>query len=268
MKVLMANSGLDKPIMMLVGGSSTYYGYISTYLEELLDNEYFVLNCGTNAGMCGFLFMEGLAPYLREGDVIINAPEYGNVQFGTFDITWRTILATESCYNLYRNVDFSKYTGLFSSLSYYNKTYKSEGYKGKDYHVTNKSMTYPNCDMAGVREYRNELYPGVGISKNHLTDERISNFNWLNRHLTELGIHYWMSCAPVYEIDAPNDEALNDYYLFTNQVLDCDVISNPKDHVYKKELYYDQQYHHTTEGALERTKRVAEDIKLHLSSGN
>jgi hypothetical protein len=48
--------------------------------------------------------------------------------------------------------------------------------------------------------------------------------------------------------------------LRSKTIISSTIISNPNDHIYDVNLYYDQEYHHTNEGAHERAGRVAADL--------
>ena len=64
--------------MILVGGSSSLYGYNTPALiEGLNSNGYDInaLNCGTNASGTGMLYIEALSAFMQECDIVLNALE-------------------------------------------------------------------------------------------------------------------------------------------------------------------------------------------------
>lgn len=252
----------DKPILLLVGGSSALFGFDSELLEELLNYEYFVLNCGTNAGGCGMLYIEALSAFMREGDIIMNVPEFGNVQFGDCNLYWRAFRATESCYNIYRYVDFSRYSLFFSAMSEFNSSADARANLSEvSYEIKNTSLTAFHCDIASTRLYQNRVFGAISLNASMITDARINNFNTTIAIVNGRGIKYYLGSPPVYAYGLKATES--DIYSFLDRMaknVNAPYISNPIDYKYEKELYYDSAYHLTTEGAILRTRQLAKDI--------
>ena len=252
----------NKPILLLVGGSSSLFGFDSVYLEELLGNQYYVINCGTNAGGCGMLYIEALSSFLRPGDVVMNVPEFGNVQFGDFSLYWRTFRATESCYNIYRYVDFSKYKMFFSAMSEFNSSTSARAGTGiTTYERKNTSLTDYHCDINTVRYYSSRpAYSAISINKELLTDERANNFNTIISIVKSKGIKYYIGSAPVYNYNLKATDQSIAEFVYAMSQLNAPYISNPQNYKYDDGLFYDSQYHLTTEGARLRTQQLAKDL--------
>ena len=111
----------EKPVLIVMSGSSSLNGLDSAMLDEFFEGKYTIVNYGTNAGTSGVFYMEMLSHFLGEGDILIDCPEVGNTQDGTLDITWRLFRGTELYNNVWRYVDISKYNNLFSELTAFNK---------------------------------------------------------------------------------------------------------------------------------------------------
>lgn len=258
----------DKPIILLVGGSSALFGFDSEYLEELLYNNYYVINCGTNAGGCGMLYIEALSSFMREGDIVMNVPEYGNVQFGEFNLYWRTFRATESCYNIYRYVDFSKYNKFFSAMSEFNSSTQARANLSEtSYERKNTSLTDYHCDKASTQiYYERPAFGNISINAKLVNDTVIANFNTIISIVQSKGIKYYIGAAPVYDHNLnATDESIAEFVSMMKYYIDAPYISNPQDYRYADNLFYDSQYHLTTEGARLRTAQLAEDILNQLA---
>ncbi len=261
------------PVIMLVGGSSALYGFDSPAMEAALDNKYFVLNCGTNAGGCGMLYIEALSSFMQEGDIVVNVPEYGNVQFGDYTLYWRTFRATESCYNIYRYVDFSQYKNFFTAFTEFNTSSEARAnLAGKSYNIKNTSLTYPNCDLNTTREYKNATFGNTNVYASLFTSggiDRISNFNRVISIVESKGVKYYFSCAPVYALGLNSTAAdIQAYYDTACSSLACPVISHPKDYIFEYDQYFDSQYHLISSAATERSLRIAADILAQLEREN
>ena len=252
----------NKPMILLVGGSSCLYGFNSPLLEELLNNKYYVLNAGTNAGGTGMLYIEALSKFMQAGDIVCNVPEYSSNQNGGVDIVWRTFRATESCYNLYRYVDISRYTHFFSALSEFNTSNEARATrKGTTYQRTNTSLTHPNCDLAGTRTFINQTWGPIGVSASYMNSTRVGIINDTIAMVTSRNVKFYFSAAPVYSNDSsPTQANCNAYYQKATESLNCPVISNPWDYRFQYDDYNNSAYHLHSEAAKERTRILYNDL--------
>jgi hypothetical protein len=254
----------ERPIMMFVGGSSCLHGIKAEYLEGKLDYKYRVLNAGTNAGGLGVLYMEGLSHYMREGDLIVNVPEYGANQMGGVRFEWRVFRATVTCYNIYRYIDFTRYNNFFVAMSEYN-TASDARYSGKPqtYETKVTSLTPRYCDLSGKRSpSANPNFASQNVKESTLSDQKINTINALIKHLNDLGITYYFSCAPVCDGTGTQSTAENiaAYLKRAHQKLNCPVISDPQQCRFPKEEYYDSSYHLCYDSAIKRTDIIYADL--------
>ena len=255
-----------KNMIMFVGGSSCLHGIKADVIEKELNYKYQVLNCGTNAGGTGVLYMEGLSHFMKEGDIIVNVPEYGANQMGGTEIVWRTFRATVACYNIFRYVDFSKYTNFFTAMTEYN-TDPTARYAGtpQTYDAKNSSLTPRYCNLVGTKTARNTKWSPTKVSASSLKASAITTINNLYANLKSKGIEYYFSCAPICHYDTngtPSTDAnLLAYYNATLKELDCTVISDPRNYLYSSLRYYDSAYHLSTEAGFEHTAKIIADLK-------
>ncbi len=258
----------DKPLIMIVGGSSCLYGVKAVEIEKQLGGRYQVLNCGTNAGGTGMLYIEGLSSFMREGDIVISVPEYSATQMGEFKFYWRTFRATESCYNLYRYVDMSKYTHFFSAFTEFNgKAGRGEmGYTSYD--ITNTSLSEKYCDYTPVFAYENRTWNDkTPVFETVVNDERINNINKIINIVKTKKIGYLFSCAPIYGYSFANTkEDIDKYTARMTTKLACPFISDPKNYIFAYNEYCNSIYHLTTEAAFKRSRLLASDILAYLNA--
>lgn len=113
---------VDKNRIIVISGSSSLQGLGSEYLEALLDGKYRVVNFGTTRTTHGALYLEAMGTLAKEGDIVIYAPENSSYMWGERELYWKTFRDLEGMNNIYRLVDFSGYSGMFSAMSELNAT--------------------------------------------------------------------------------------------------------------------------------------------------
>ena len=109
--------------LIILGGSSVYQGVSSRFLEKLFGYKYCIINFGTTRTTHGALYLEAIAPYLHEGDIVVYAPENSVYMLGDNHLYWKTIRDMEMMGNLFKNVDISNYENVFSAFSSYARDY-------------------------------------------------------------------------------------------------------------------------------------------------
>ena len=111
----------EKNRVIVISGSSSYRGLSTLYLEALLENEYRVINFGTTRTTHGTIYLEAMKYLAHEGDIIVYAPENSAYMMGEPEFYWKTLRDLESMYNLFRYIDISNYTGVFTAFSAWNQ---------------------------------------------------------------------------------------------------------------------------------------------------
>ena len=118
---LLAGEGQKK--IIVIGGSSALQGLGSAYLESLLDMEYRVVNFGTTRTTNGMMYLEAMGDLASEDDVIVYAPENSAYMMGERELYWKTIRDLEGMVNIWRHIDISNYTGVFSAITDFNRNH-------------------------------------------------------------------------------------------------------------------------------------------------
>ena len=106
----------DKKKIVLFSGSSTRYGYFSPQIKQAYP-DYEVVNMGVFAYFGIFQQLEIITSYLKEGDILIHAPEFDAIQeqFGmcrSFD--YRFFFCLESGFQELARIDLRRIAGFFS----------------------------------------------------------------------------------------------------------------------------------------------------------
>jgi len=139
--------------IIVVGGSSSYQGLGTEYLEALLEGDYAVVNLGTVRTTHGLMVLEAMGAYTHEGDVVVYAPENSSYLYGERELYWKTLHTIEGMYNIFRHVDISNYTGIFSAFSDFNKTKR---------YTTAPGRYEKMCDLASMSKYGDNLSSARG----------------------------------------------------------------------------------------------------------
>ncbi len=119
---LLASENMDR--IIIVGGSSSYQGIGTEYLERLLDGAYRVVNFGTTRTTHGLMYLEAMQELAHEGDVIIYTPENSSYMFGERELYWKTLRDLEGMNNIYRYIDISSYTNVFGAFTDFNQNHR------------------------------------------------------------------------------------------------------------------------------------------------
>ncbi|MBQ8720396.1 MAG: leucine-rich repeat protein [Clostridia bacterium] len=110
--------------IIVISGSSTYQGLSSEYMEALFEDRYSVINFGTTRTANGIVYLEAMQHYTHEGDVVVYAPENSTYMMGETELYFKTLRDIEGMLNLFRYIDISNYTNVFSAFSDYNQNYR------------------------------------------------------------------------------------------------------------------------------------------------
>ena len=116
---LMRGVASEKKLIVFVSGSSSLHGISTEYLEKLLDEEYFVVEYGTVRTTNNMVYMEAVANFVGEGDIVVYAPENSIYQFGCPELSWKLFRDLESSQNVWRYIDVRNYENLFGAFAEY-----------------------------------------------------------------------------------------------------------------------------------------------------
>jgi len=116
---LMQGVASGKKLIVFVSGSSSLHGIATDYLETLLDDEYFVVEYGTIRTTNNMVYMEAIANFVGEGDIVVYGPENSIYQFGCPELTWKLFRDLESSQNVWRYIDVRNYENLFGAFQEY-----------------------------------------------------------------------------------------------------------------------------------------------------
>ena len=128
----------DEKLMVFLAASSGHYGFSSTYMKALFNDEYKVVNFSTVRTTAIRLYLEAFEGMLGEGDVLVYAPEPSSIYTmgsGKLD-TFKIFRDTEGMINVFRHVDIANFSDYFAGITDYNTKYAgSATYSYEEYAV-------------------------------------------------------------------------------------------------------------------------------------
>lgn len=260
----------DQNRLVVLSGSSSLHGLDSEQLSEALDDRYYVVNHGTNAGVTATVYMEMYQYFLHEGDVFVQAPEYSNEQLGSTAVSWKTYRELESFYNVFRYLDASRYT-FFNGFQEHQKTRLPMA--ATSYNTRNRTLTEHGDLISG--EARKKLNSpnytsnfnisyAIGVPNKAFADA----LNTCHDALRAAGCTVYVSFAPHnyngLTAQARTLSTREAYTRYMRSMLDSPVISNLSDFTLAGEYIYDSDWHPNDEGRRIRTEQLAKDIRAQL----
>ena len=255
----------DRKKIVIIGGSGSYYGYDSEIIEKALDNEYEIINFGENANISGLLYFDLIEEFLGEGDIVLWSPEPGRNTLGSYDIGYRAWYFRQYDYNFLRYIDCSQFSDIISSFS------KLSG-EMKEKRFANNSFLPLGTFTNSTSKY------GDGLDQeNRVTQGRENNYNLnfeistkkelaaiIDRINNKGASVYFTYAAMQKDGGGISDNAIKEYTEKLTSVLDITVISDYKNCLFPQEYFWDSEWHLVWEGAQERSRHVAEDLKKQL----
>ncbi len=257
--------------IVVLAGSNVQYGIDSDYMQTLFEKDYAVVNFGTNGNMNVALFLDAISPLVTKKDVVVFAPEqYGRYAYhvnGNPEMASATFQGLATCYNLFQNVDVSKYTNVFTALGQYctvaaNMPAQSwqEPNKFLDEYGDLQTLT---SDMNSP-DYRKGANGYFRFDSTVIPEEYIPHLNRVIDRAKESGATVVFS-YPSHNINnveatSLNDQAYDAYNDWIAETVHCELISDVRNYLYGGEYFYNTDYHLNTVGREIHTKRLAEDI--------
>lgn len=272
----------DEKKIVLFSGSSGRYGYDSEQLMEAYP-DYKVMNMGTFAYINMYPQMELIRQYMKEGDILIHAPEFDalDTQFCLEKIIdSRFFYCVEADYGLLAKLDPSRFDTFFDRFPIYQSNRTSMATKGYEYAAKwydddGNHYSYPTYnvygDMTLIRpnsEVNERLYqPLCDYTGDAISDEHFAALNSYYHDLESAGITVYFSHAPKNEKCLTEDSSEEEIELLNQRckdMIEVPVISELQDYIYEGYYFYLIDNHLSDEGVDIRMSHFLEDLKPYL----
>ena len=259
--------------VVIVGGSSVAFGLRSDLLEEELGMP--VINFGLYANLGTKYMLDVAEDFIKEGDIIIIAPEQNNQALSMYfngEATWYSM---DGNFDILKHVKKDNYSELASSFLKFTSNkfnYWKDNNKPDPEGVYNVKSFNEYGDISYERLY-NTMNNGfdestlIGFEKDIIDVDFIKYLNNYNDVLSNRGAKVYYSFSPMNEkaLDKNySDDEYEEYYDYLNEVLDFSIIGNPKTHILDYEWFYDSNFHLNNLGSVYYTAIMAQEIKAQI----
>jgi hypothetical protein len=259
--------------LVIVGGSSSYYGTDSELIEKKLEGKYSIVNYGTNQETPSVLFVDMVTDFIDEKDVVLLVPEPNRKQYGGNEMTLICWQLFEGAFEALSYVDVSNMAQFFSTFATFNTTRNNMPAKSYEQYSKKNGVCEMNTHGDCVF-YRAQNKAGWNYGKDTSftrTKPSTSDFARINAAINAIkakGAYVYLSFS-TYNIDGLNatnksDTTLNNYANMIKTNVKATIITDVKDYMYTGEYYYDTNKHLTTLGVQKRSEHLAERIKSQL----
>lgn len=266
---LLVDNLKDTQNLVICSGSSSYYGLDTPLLEELLGNAYSVINFGNVATCSVSFFMDGVADYLGNDDILVQAPEvaYGG-EMGDPYFYWVIYRIIEHSYDfLYHVDDMTLYYNVLGGLTEFN-SYR-EYMEPLSYDIFSTNVDENGDITFDMPNGSNDAFFGVTISYNSVNTDWLANLTKMHDRITDTGCKVYFSFAPfnynAVEVSSRKEEVWDKFMETVQSHLHVPVISYIWDYKMDGYLMYNSDYHTAEEGRGIRTRQLAEDILAQLA---
>ena len=261
----------DRNRIIVVSGSSSWNGLDSKQLGAAFNDDYYVVNYGTNAGTPAIMYMEMISHFVHEGDIVVQAPEHADCQIGSLDMTWKMYRETEMYYNLYRYIDVRRYTRMYSSYTEHQKTRLAiatvASYTARPGNYDEHGDMITDRSKLNDPNYTSNF--NIGYSPKAVTDRYAENLNDAHKRLLDAGATVYFSFAPHnyngLTRTARTEENMHAYTNRFREVLNVPVISYLGDYTLAGQYIQDSDWHPNDVGREMRTAQLAKDLKVQMA---
>lgn len=257
--------------IVVIGGSAVAFGLRGDLIESEFE-DYTVCPFGLY-GSIGTKFMMDLSEDLiKDGDIVLIAPEQSrqsmSLYFGA-EYVWRAADCDFSVLGGVSGEDVGKMTGTFAAYVADKLGYYSSGSAPSPDGVYAHSSFNDDCMLVYDRPH-NVMPDGVDLSTaisygdDVMSGDFASYVNEYTAKAEKRGATVLFAFTPVNEAGVSDDEGENDpdaFYDGIGSALECDILGDPKDYIFEKEWFYDNNVHCNSAGAVLYTDRLVRDIK-------
>ena len=266
-----------KKKMVFYGGCSMWYNLVGSQANRLFGGDYAILNLALNGTVNSAVQLQIMAAYLEPGDILVHTPEISS-RFQLMLITemreddnylW---CGLENNYDLFTLVDLRTVDGVLDSFCHYlslkNKRTDYYQFFSDDYRT-------PYIDQYGcIPFYRStradKLGDKVRVRPELLTAESLKTLGEYYAMLQDRGVRIYVSCACL-NLDAlpeGEEEKIPEADAVFRQTIAAmpgvTLISRQEDYLYRREDFYDTNYHLLSEPAKHNTELWLRDLEAQM----
>ena len=259
--------------IILVGGSSVPFSVKSGLIEAELDG-FSVVDFGLYADLGTPVMLDWLEEELREGDIVIIAPEQNAQALSEYfsgESVWQ---AVDGRFSLLKGLSSSRFEKLAAALPVFAGKKCAYALSGSpepaDIYARASFDSYGDIDSplrsANIMAGGFDPNQAISFSPDVLSGEFVSLLNEFAALCQEKGVSVYYRFPPMNRaaLEDSSEKALDNYYDYLRSQLDFPILGDPHRSILDSGWFYDTNFHLNDSGATVFTKYLVEDLKILL----
>ena len=257
---------ISEPKIIILGGSNCGFGICSPMIQQYYRMP--ISNTGTHGGIGLHLYLRIFQQFISKGDIIIVSPEYSQFYGDSYlgEETALRILTTiypegYKLFNITQQIHLLKYVYKAYSEARWAETQEDKSFVDTispySYYALNE---YGDVELYAYRAHRADAKWKVESFDAPINNSVIEILQELHRYCGDKGAKM-LIFPPAYRAEAyeHNKQTLNHLWNKLYEV-GLPVVSTPQAYSYVDSLFYDNNYHLSYDGVIERTSQLIIDI--------
>ena len=262
-------NSIDEPKIVIIGGSSTAFGFDSEMIEEYMGMP--VVNFGLYAEIGTKAMLDLSKSNINEGDIIIVAPEINTQTLSLYFNAESMWQAVDSDINILFHLGYDnagEMVGEFFNYVGSKIKYMNSGGLNPD-GVYSRSSFNDFGDIVYERPYNimalgYDPNTSIVLSSEIIEPEFIDYLNDYTKYVQRRGADVYFSFPPMNESAlSPDttDESIAEFFSFIAKSLDCEIITNINDCIMNENYFYDSNFHLNDTGVFVHTADFIGDLR-------
>ena len=259
--------------IVIVGGSSVAFGYDSAIIEKYLDMP--VVNFGLYAALGTKLMLDLSRDGIKDGDIVIIAPEMDSQTLSLYFSALNTLRALESSPEYLLDLPSEHTASLVGSTwkfavekleSKMNGKALEEGVYRADSFDERGDIKYSRAENIMQEYFDANLV--LDLNESIVDLEFVDYLNEYIAYCNSVGAKVYFEFPPMNRLAISEDsdeDSRYEFEEFLREKLDCPLISaSIEDYIYDEGYFYDSNFHLNDAGAVMHTVNVTRDLLLEL----
>ncbi len=264
--------------IIVVGNSGVAFALRGDLVERELSG-YTVCPFGLYGAIGTKTMMDLSKPHIREGDIVILAPEQLSQSLSLYFSGEHVLPSVESDWGLLTNLDYKNSSSIVGNFSAYlgNKFgYWKSGSAPDPKGVYRHDSFDSNCNMVFERPH-NVMPDGVDTNSLISYDKSVFSEDFADyvkeygELITKRGATLLFGFVPVNASAISPDttaEDIDEYYDYVSEVTGLELLGSPHNYILEKEWFYDNNVHCNSSGAVVYTRNLVKHLKAYLKDSS
>ena len=261
-------SGQSK--VVIIGGSSTAFGFNSALIEKYLGMP--VVNLGTYAILGTKLMLDLARDYIGEGDIVIISPEIEEQTLSLYFSSSATLRAIDGDFSLLLDIPAKHWINLWGAswnFALEKRQYIKNGTTPDPVGVYNADNfnEYGDIKYDRARNRMSWYYDpennAIKLDESIVSEDFIEYLNDYYKKITRRGANAYFYYCPMNILSVEATETYDNRLNFQNYLkeqLDIPILGDIEEHIMNPKYFYDTNFHLTDAGAQMNTILLLENI--------